>query len=84
MMWFSGGPFYHGFFGFGGMIMMFLFLFIVIAALFLGVRWFAGYNGCGMNHHKSSSDDALEILKKRYASGQISKEEFEETKKNLS
>ncbi len=31
----------------------------------------------------SNGDSAIEILKKRYARGEISKEEFEERKKNL-
>ena len=84
MMWFGGGPFYHGWYGIGGMIMMFVFLFIVIAALFFGVRWIFGYGGCGIHHRLSDSDDALEILKKRYAKGEITKEEFEEMKKHLS
>ena len=48
---------------------------------------------CGMNHdmnHASESeqahtpaDSALEILKKRYARGEINREEFEEKKKDL-
>ena len=49
--------------------------------------------GCGMDHdmnHASESEQAhphtesaLEILKKRYARGEISKEEFEAKKKDL-
>ncbi len=36
-------------------------------------------------HHQSSteSETALDILKKRYAKGDITKEDFEEMKKNL-
>jgi len=45
--------------------------------------------GCGMNHASESeqahtpSDSALELLKKRYARGEISKEEFEGKKKDI-
>ena len=49
--------------------------------------------GCGMDHdmnHSSGSDQShthpessTEILKKRYARGEISKQEFEEMKKDL-
>ncbi len=34
-------------------------------------------------HHKMNSDSAINILKDRYARGEIGKEEFEEKKKDL-
>lgn len=82
MMWFGGGPFYHGWYSFGGMVMMFLFFFVIIGGLFFAFRWISG-GGCGF-HYKNNSNDSIEILKKRYASGEITKEEFEEVKKHLS
>jgi len=39
--------------------------------------------GAREDHTLSSGESALDILKKRYAEGEISKEEFEEKKKNL-
>jgi uncharacterized membrane protein len=45
--------------------------------------------GCGMDHASQSeqahtqAESALEILKKRYARGEIGKAEFEEKKKDL-
>ena len=34
-------------------------------------------------YHKTTNDNPLEILKKRFANGEISKEEFEESKNIL-
>jgi hypothetical protein len=42
------------------------------------IRWFVG-----MTKTTQPEESALDILKKRYASGQIDKEEFEQKKKDL-
>jgi putative membrane protein len=58
--------------------MMSLFWLLVIAGLALGVRWFMSQGKEGR------SDSALDILRQRYASGEINKEEFEAKKRDLS
>ncbi len=35
------------------------------------------------NNHKEKKEEPLEILKRRFAKGEITKEEFEEAKKSL-
>ena len=61
---------------FGGGIMMVVFW----AAIILFVVWLAR-EVSGKNSHSSSN--ALEILKERYAKGEIDKKEFDEKKKDL-
>ena len=67
-----------GFWGIGMMFMMFFFWILVIAGLVLGVRWLLSQD------KERRSDSALEILRQRYARGEINKEEFEAKKKDLS
>jgi len=62
----------------GGGFMMIAFWALLIILIVWIVREMKGNSS-----HKSSSD-ALDILKERYAKGEISKEEFEAKKKNLS
>jgi putative membrane protein len=67
-----------GAWGIGMMLMMSLFWLLVIAGLALGVRWFMSQGKEGR------SDSALDILRQRYARGEINKEEFEAKKRDLS
>jgi putative membrane protein len=54
-----------------------LFLFILAAAY--AVKWVWGQTPAG----KRGDESALDILKKRYAKGEISKEEYERIKKDV-
>lgn len=67
-----------GAWGMGMMLMMLLFWALIIAGIVLGVRWFARQTG----EHRP--DSALEILRQRYARGEINREEFEAKKRDLS
>ena len=67
-----------GFWGIGMMFMMLFFWILIIAGLVLGVRWLLSQD------RERRSDSALEILRQRYARGEINKEEFEAKKKDLS
>ncbi len=65
-----------GMMGYG--ILWLLFWILVIIGLALLIRYL--WQGGGARREEES---ALEILKKKYARGEISKEEFEEKKKDL-
>ena len=65
----------------GGMWMVFPPLFLIILIL---VPLFLWQRGCPLNTHKEESDTPLEILKKRYAKGEITKDQFEQIKKDIS
>lgn len=64
-------------FGGGGFMMIFWWGLIIVGIILL-VKWLSDQKS-----QTRTEDSALEILKKRYASGEISKEEFEEKKKDL-
>ncbi|MDE3056790.1 MAG: SHOCT domain-containing protein [Bacteroidota bacterium] len=62
----------------GGIVMMIFWWLIFIGAIVFVVKW--------ASNQKSGSpeeDSALEMLKKRYVRGEISKEEFENKKRDI-
>jgi uncharacterized membrane protein len=59
------------------LIFMLIFLVLVIAGIVLLVRYLSPHA------RVKPSDDALEVLKRRYARGEIQKAEFEEKRKDL-
>jgi putative membrane protein len=66
--------------GAGGVVMMFMMLVfwgLVIAGLVVGLRWLVG------QRRPAERDQALEILRQRYARGEIDKQEFEARKRDL-
>ncbi|GBD92450.1 hypothetical protein BMS3Abin05_00021 [bacterium BMS3Abin05] len=67
--------------GWGGMVFQLLFLIVFIIAIVWAVKRVAGQNRS--NTSSSGGDSALDILKKRYAKGEIDKEEFEQKKRDL-
>ncbi len=67
-----------GAWGIGMMLLMLAFWGVVIVGLVLGIRWLVSQG------KDSRSDSALEILRQRYARGEINKDEFEAKKRDLS
>jgi putative membrane protein len=75
MMWGWGA------WGIGMMVMMVVFWALVIAGLMLGIRWLVRQGDEPRGEMRA--DRALQILRERYARGEIGKEEFEARKRDL-
>lgn len=58
-------------------IFMLLFWAVLIAGIVVVIKWIFGHTG------SKTEETSLDILKKRYAKGEISKEEFEEKKRDI-
>jgi putative membrane protein len=67
--------------GWGWSIIMIAFWIAVIAGIIFLIRWIVMSTDKGKA--TGGEDSALEILRKRYARGEINKQEFEEKKKDL-
>lgn len=77
-----GGPWGGWGFGIFGMVFMLVFWVLIIAGIVLVVKWFVEQGKLGGTSGQAG-ESALDILKKRYARGEIGKEEFEVKKKDL-
>lgn len=66
-----------------GPLFMILMLAVVIAVVVLLVRWLGGASHGAFGHQGPPSRTALDILKDRYARGEINKDEFEERRRVL-
>ena len=70
---------YYGAWGWLGPLMMLLFWILVIGGVVLILRaWWPRLAG-----PRPGDESALEILRKRYARGEISREEFDEMRRDL-
>jgi putative membrane protein len=80
MMWWSGGWYAMIL----GPLFMVLFLAVLIASVILLVRWLGGpWQGTVLPPHAPPSRTPLDILKERFARGEIDKEEYEERRRVL-
>jgi len=76
---------WHGWYGWGwgliGMLFMLVFWVLIIVGIVLLVRWVWEQSGKGQR--PAPVESALDIVRKRYASGEINREEFERMKADL-
>ena len=84
MMWgwpnMMGG--YSGGMGWIGMILGFIFFIAIIIGIILFIIWLVKRTTHSTAEPKTGSK-ALEVLKERYARGEITKEQYEEIKKGI-
>jgi putative membrane protein len=69
--------------GWFGMLIMLLFWGLVIAGIIFFVRWLVQNTGQRSASGNNANSQAIEILKERYARGEITHDEFESMKKDI-
>lgn len=74
---YGGMHYMWGPWGIGMMLMMLVFWGLIIVVLVLGIRWLVTQG------REPRADSALDILRQRYARGEITKEQFEAMKQEL-
>lgn len=76
MMMYWGNGWFHGF----GFLMMILFWIVIFLAIVFFVKVFSAG---GKKESAGSRESALDILQKRYAKGEITREEFNQMKEDI-
>jgi putative membrane protein len=80
MMWWDGGWQAMIF----GPLFMILFLVVLVGVVVLVVRWLGGpWQGTVPSHQPPPGRTPVDILKERFARGEIDKDEFEERRRVL-
>jgi len=69
--------------GWFGMIFMLLFWVLIIAGIVFLIRWLVQSMDSRNRSNVDTGSQAIEILKERYAKGEISRDEFESMKKEI-
>lgn len=69
--------------GWFGMIFMLLFWGVIIAGIIFLIRWLIQKTGSKSNNNVNTDSQAMDILKERYARGEITRDEFESMKKEI-
>ena len=77
-MWGNWGWCMPGYFGWGGWVMGLVMVAVLAVVIVLGIRL---VNRTDRSHQREES--ALEVLKKRYARGEISQEEYRTMREDL-
>jgi len=75
-------PMMRGGWGLLMMLMMLLFWAALLVVIIVGIRWLVTSSRRQIPDARSS-ESVMDILKKRYARGEISKQEFEEMRQHL-
>lgn len=78
-----GGYGGYGMGSFGGIFMIVFWILIIVGIIVL-IRWLLHSTSSNRNNFfQQGGDRSLDILKERYAKGEIDKEEFEQKKRDL-